>query len=83
MDALRKWTNDDGTEYTVITGMGIISEGFFASQDPRIVIDFHAPAGEVLRTAYSTSTPLHRQPDYELRAYLNLAKHNLPVRSLP
>lgn len=80
MDAQRNWRNDDGTEYIVTTMMGIISEGFFARPEPQPVIEFQAPSGETWRTAYSGSTSLHRQPDFELRHYLGTAKHDPPIR---
>jgi hypothetical protein len=80
IDALRNWTNDDGTEYVVITSMGIISKGFFARAEPQPVIEFQAPSGETWVTAYGSSTSLHREPDFELRHYLGTAKHDPPVR---
>lgn len=80
VDAQRVWCNDDGTEYIVTTMMGIISEGFFAGPEPQAVIEFQAPSGETWRTAYSNSTSLHRQPNFELRHYLGTAKHDPPVR---
>jgi hypothetical protein len=80
IDACRTWRNDDGIEYLVITARRIISERFFARPDPQDVIMFKAPSGEVWTTVYSGSTSLHRQPDYELRAYLGMAKHDSSTR---
>ena len=81
VDALRKWVNDDGTEYVVITQLGIISTGFFARPEPQVIIEFQAPSGETWVTAYGSSTSLHRQYDYEIRHYLGTAKHDPPVRA--
>jgi hypothetical protein len=80
MDGQRTWSNDDGAEYIVTTSMGIISAGAFAREEAQAVIEFQAASGEAWRTAYSASTSLHRQPDWELRSYLGTAKHDPPIR---
>ena len=80
IDACRTWQNDDGTEYLVITAVRMISEGFFAKPEPQEVIMFKGPSGDVWTPVYSGSTSLHRQPDYELRSYLGIARHEPPSR---
>jgi hypothetical protein len=76
----RTWSNDDGTEYVVTTMMRTISEGFFARPEPQEAIVFQAKSGEAWGTRYSSSTSLHRQPDFELRHYLGTAKHDPSFR---
>lgn len=76
----RNWRNDDGTEYAVTTAMWTISEGFFAKSEPQEVIIFEALSGDAWSTVYNGCTSLHRQPDFELRGYLGIAKHNPPTR---
>ena len=80
IDACRTWRNDDGTEYTVTTRMGMISTGFFARAEPQSVITFRDASGSEWTTAYGSSTSLHRQPDFELRSYLGIARPDPPTR---
>lgn len=76
----RHWRNDDGSEYVVTTAMRTISKGFFAKSEPQEVIVFEALSGDAWSTVFNGSTSLHWQPDFELRSYLGVAKHNPPTR---
>lgn len=85
VDSYIRWTCPDGVEYHVVVEQRQrLDQGRRVSEE-QCVIMFTGPDRETLTAQYSGTRTLHEQPEHEIRAYLNVAKHRpdlfwVPVR---